>query len=323
MLETFRITESESGQRIDKILPLRINARSRSYVQSLLKSGHVHIDGETPSKSHRAIPGELVSVHLIPTQRELPLQPEDIPLNVAYEDDHLIIINKPNGMVVHPAPGNWHSTLVHALSFHYPSIRTMGGNRPGIVHRLDKGTTGLVMAAKTEAMQTRLAELFARREVRKEYIAISVGNPSGEGCVGRLIDASLGRSPTDRLRMCVLPEEAGGKQARSRIEVCGHDDRGLLHAVRVGIETGRTHQIRVHLRHVRAPVLGDDLYGAVDINRRFCSSASRPMLHAFRLTFKHPETGEVVDVTAPLPDDMRSLMKRVVYPQFEEEEEGW
>lgn len=323
-LEIFHVTDSESGTRIDKLISDRFNERSRTYIQNLLSSGNVEINGKAPvPKSHRANEGEVVAIRFLPTQRELPLVPEDIDLSILYEDEHLAVINKPAGMVVHPAPGNWDGTLVHALSFRYQSVRDMGGTRPGIVHRLDKGTTGVIVTAKNSDVQAALTDIFAARGVEKDYVAITVGNPSGKDCIGRVIEESMGRSPTDRLRMCILTEEAGGKHARSVLETVASDDRGLLHAVKVKIETGRTHQIRVHLRHVRAPVLGDDLYGAPDINRRFRGSAERPMLHALRLCFKHPVTGNEIDVSAPLPDDMRLLMKRVVHPDFEEKETNW
>lgn len=316
--ETFRVTSSESGVRIDKLLATRFNERSRSYIQSLLTSGNVDISGRAPPKSHRAVEGEVVAIRFLPTQRELSLVPEDIPLDVLYEDDYLVLINKPAGMVIHPAPGNWTNTLVHALSYRYPGVRAIGGPRPGIVHRLDKGTSGVLVAAKTAQMQSELATMFAERGVEKDYIAVTVGNPAGKGCSGCVIEEPIGRSPLDRLRMTVLAEDAGGKPAKSFVRVVASDDRALLHCVEVGITTGRTHQIRVHMRHARAPVLGDDLYGALDINRRFCSAAQRPMLHARRLRFQHPVTKEEVDVSAPLPEDMGSLLERVVYPEYAE-----
>lgn len=160
---------------------------------------------------------------------------------------------------------------------------------------------------------------FATRKVRKQYIAICVGNPCGAGCVARTVDEPIGRAINDRLRMAVVAEEAGGKSARSVVRVHASDERGLLHAVSVGIETGRTHQIRVHMRHCRAPVLGDDLYGAIDVNRRFRGKVERPMLHAFRVEFEHPVDGGAVGIEAKLPEDMRQVMKRVVYPEFEKE----
>lgn len=322
--EIFHVGKSDAGKRLDKVLASQFPAVSRSYLQSLLDDGNVLVDGlPVTTKSRKTLSGETVEVRFITPERDLPLSPEDIPLDILYEDEHLIAVNKPAGMVVHPAPGNWRSTLVHALTFRYSSLRALGGPRPGIVHRLDKGTSGVILAALTPAAQRELMALFASRAVTKDYVAITVGNPAGTGCLSRMITEPIGRSPTDRLRMAVLPEEAGGRAARSRVSVEGRDDRGLLHVAKVRIDSGRTHQIRVHLRHVRAPILGDDLYGASEINRRFRSAATRPMLHAHSIAFEHPVTGQAVAVSAPLPDDMRSLLRRTVLPDFESKHPEW
>lgn len=319
-LETFRIAEHEAGKRLDKLIADRFNEKSRTYVQSLLLSSCISVDDAVvTSKSAKFAVGQLVAVRFLPTQGDLPLTPEAIPLDVVFEDSDLIVINKPAGMVVHPAPGNWTGTLVHALCHHYPDIAEQGGSRPGIVHRLDKGTSGLIAVARSREVVSSIAIQFSQRQVSKEYITIAVGNPAGKGCVGRSIDVPIGRCPVDRLRMAVVDENAGGRPAYSTVHTVAHDAIGLLHAVRVHIDSGRTHQIRVHLRHVRAPVLGDDVYGARDVNRRFASSATRPMLHARRLTFDHPVTGARLDIKAPLPEDMRSLLRRTVYPNFETE----
>lgn len=319
-LETFRVSAHEAGKRLDKLISERFNERSRTYIQSLLSSSCVTVDDSTvTTKSVKPCVDQLITVRFLPIQRDLPLIPESIPLNVVYEDPYLVIVNKPAGMVIHPAPGNWTGTLVHTLCYHYPEIASQGGPRPGIVHRLDKGTSGLIVVARTPETAAAMSARFANRQVRKQYIAITVGNPAGKGCVGRSIDAAIGRCPIDRFRMTILDENAGGRPAHSTVRAIAHDSAGLLHVVCVNIETGRTHQIRVHLRHVRAPVLGDDLYGARDVNRRFASAATRPMLHAQRLTFEHPITGKEIDVTAPLSDDMHTLLRRVVYPNFETE----
>lgn len=322
--EIFHVGEAEAGKRLDKVLASQFPAVSRSYLQGLLDDGNVLVDGlPATTKSRKTLPGETVEVRFVKPERDLPICPEDIPLDILYEDEHLIAINKPAGMVVHPAPGNWHGTLVHALTFRYSSLRTLGGPRPGIVHRLDKGTSGVILAALTPAAQRGLMTLFASRAVTKDYVAITVGNPAGTGCLSRTITEPIGRSPNDRLRMAVLAEEDGGRPARSRVSVEGRDERGLLHVAKVRIDSGRTHQIRVHLRHVRAPILGDDLYGARDINRRFRSAATRPMLHAQSIAFEHPVTGQQVAVSAPLPDDMRNLLQRTVLPDFESKHPEW
>lgn len=322
-IETFRVIPDEAGMRIDKLIAQRFNEKSRTYIQTLLSSSCVAVDDhETTTKSARVSTHQLITVRFLPQQRDLPLMGEPIALDILHEDAHVVVVNKPAGMVVHPAPGNWTGTLVHALCHQYDDIAALGGPRPGIVHRLDKGTSGVIAVARTSEAHAALCEQFAARGVQKEYAAITVGNPAGPGCVGRVINASIGRSPTDRLRMAVLADEDGGKAATTTMETVGHDASGLLHAVRVRISTGRTHQIRVHMRHVRTPVLGDDLYGAHDINRRFASAATRPMLHAVRIAFTHPVTGLAVDVTAPLADDIRQILRRVVYPSFAEQP-GW
>ncbi|PXF41646.1 putative RNA pseudouridine synthase [Gracilariopsis chorda] len=323
-VETFQTTAEQTGTRIDKLLACRFKERSRSYIQSLISSGHVQIDGKSPvSKSHRVVPGCEIVVNLVPTEREQPVAAEEIPLEILYEDEHVVFVNKQAGMVVHPAPGNWSGTVVNALAHRYKSLREMNSSRAGIVHRLDKGTSGVLLAGKTQQACEKLSELFAARQLKKEYIAITVGNPAGKGCISRIIDEPVGRCPTDRIRMCVLPEHSGGRSAKSVVQVVASDARSLLHVVKVGIETGRTHQIRVHLRHARAPVLGDELYGAGDINHRFSTLASRPLLHAWKLSLRHPFTNEFLTVTSELPRDMRSLLKRVIYPTFEEEQRGW
>lgn len=322
--EVFRVNSNEAGMRIDKLIAQRFDEKSRTYTQTLLSSSCVTVDNQiVTTKSIRLSEGQLVAVRFLPQQRDLPLTGEDIPLHLLYEDEHIVVVNKPAGMVTHPAPGNWTGTLVHALCYRYNDMEALGGSRPGIVHRLDKGTSGALVVARSLEAHAALSEQFAKRGVRKEYVAITVGNPAGEGCIGRVINAPLGRSPTDRLRMTVLAEEAGGKTAETTVETVAHDARGLLHAVRLKIGTGRTHQIRVHLRHVRAPVLGDDLYGAHDVNQRFATCAPRPMLHAVRLAFRHPFTGDTIDVSAPLPEDMQRLLQRVVYPEFYDEQPGW
>lgn len=310
--EIFHVTPEESGTRLDKSLASRLPTVSRSYLQTLLDLGHVQINGSVAtSKSRKTAAGDVVQVRMVTPERELPITPEDIPLDILYEDDHIVAINKPAGMVVHPAPGNWTGTLVHALTFRYDSLRAIGGPRPGIVHRLDKGTSGVLLAGLTAEAQRGLMELFARRRVRKEYIAITVGNPAGSGCVSRTIDEPIGRCVTDRMRMAVVSEDSGGRRARSRVSVVGKDVRGLLHVCRVEIESGRTHQIRVHMRHVDAPVVGDEVYGIEHVNRRFRKAAGRTMLHAEGIGLEHPVTGNWMEVCAPVAEDMKMLVDKI------------
>jgi 23S rRNA pseudouridine1911/1915/1917 synthase len=324
-VRSFTVLEDHAGARMDRVLTAQFPGQSRSYFQVLIDQGLVSVNGNPMTvKKRKAIPGDEVKVDFITPQHEMPLTAEDIPLDVLYEDEHIVIINKNAGMVVHPAPGNWTGTMVHALAWRYSDHLALGGPRPGIVHRLDKGTSGVIVAARTERAHRLMTGMFAAREVEKTYLAISVGNPAGEGCSSCVLDSPIGRSPMDHARMAVVEESAGGKRARSVVSVRGSDARGLLHIVEIGLETGRTHQIRVHLRNARAPVLGDDLYGAADVNRRFKSAASRPLLHAHRLKFRHPVNGEIVDVAARLPEDMLTLLQRGgVYPGFETEHPSW
>lgn len=323
-VDVFQVTSNEAEMRLDKLLASRFDARSRTYHQTLLTSGCVEVNGKlTKQKSRRMATGEHVAVRFLPLERELPIEAEAIPLSILYEDEHIAIIDKAAGMVVHPAPGHWSGTLVHALFYRYPQLAIDGDNRSGIIHRLDKNTSGVIITGKTGAAVAAMSELFAKRAIRKEYITVTVGNPAGEGCQGRVIDAGIGRSRTDRLRMSIIPEEAGGRRALSTVEVVASDSRRLLHACRVRIESGRTHQIRVHMRHVRAPVLGDDLYGAMDVNKKFENIAPRVMLHAHRLSFEHPFTGKMIDIKARLPEDFNRLMSRVVYPNYKQEQTEW
>jgi 23S rRNA pseudouridine1911/1915/1917 synthase len=313
----FVVGDDQAGERLDRVLTAHYAGQSRTYFQVLIDEGLVRVNGDVMTvKKRKAVAGDDVEVEFVTPQRELPLAAEDIALDILFEDEHMVVVNKAAGMVVHPAPGNWTGTMVHALAGRYSDHLALGGARPGIVHRLDKGTSGVIIAARTADAHRRLTEMFAARTVEKTYVAITVGSPAATGCLSCVLDAPLGRSPTDRARMAVVAEEAGGRRARSVVEVLGADARGLLHVVRVGLETGRTHQIRVHLRHARAPVLGDDVYGAFDVNRRFRSAAPRPLLHAQRLRFSHPFTGAEVDVSARLPDDMRSLLEGSVCPDF-------
>lgn len=314
---SFRVNQLEENMRIDQVLSKRLSAQSRTYFQALIEEGYVRVnDRVLTTKARRVVAGDDVSVQFTVQTRFLPLAPENIPLDILYEDEHLVVVNKAAGMVTHPAPGNWTGTLLNALAYKYSNILELEGPRPGIVHRLDKGTSGVIVAARTLEAHRVVTKLFADRQVDKTYIAISVGNPAGHGCLMKLLDFPLGRSRVDRQKMTVMAEEAGGRAARSVVEVLGSDERRLLHALRIKLETGRTHQIRVHLKHARAPVLGDDLYGLADINRRFRTSAMRPMLHAHRIRFTNPLTGAEVDVSAPLPDDMRSLLHANIYPNL-------
>jgi 23S rRNA pseudouridine1911/1915/1917 synthase len=258
------------------------------------------VNGQPVKKRTKLQTGDEIEIEFALTP-EINLLPEAIPLEILYEDDHLLAVNKPAGMVVHPAVGNWSGTFVNALLYHCKSLPVPQGTvRPGIVHRLDKETSGVLVAAKTAIAQQRLIELFAARKIHKEYLAICIGNP-GKG----EINAPIGRHPADRQKMAVL--EANGKEAVTHYETIAWNE--TLSIVRLVITTGRTHQIRVHMRYKGTPVLGDPIYGVSSMNEKM--KAERQLLHAGLLRFNHPITGTVLELTAKLPNDMQLFTAKI------------
>lgn len=286
----FRVDTESAGARLDQFLVAAVPALSRSRIQDLIKEGHVTLNGLATKSSARLRAGDAVSL------AEPPPVPTDtaaeaIALDVLFEDDDLIVINKPAGMVVHPAAGNWSGTLVNALLHHCPALSGIGGEqRPGIVHRLDKETSGCIVAAKNDAAHQTLARQFAGREVTKIYLALVAGRLARKSGI---IETPIGRHPVQRKKMTVLP--AGrGRLAKTSYRVLNELVDGTL--VECTLHTGRTHQIRVHLKHLGHPLLGDEVYGK---RGRF----SRQMLHAWRLGFAHPRTGERMNFESPIPPD--------------------
>jgi 23S rRNA pseudouridine1911/1915/1917 synthase len=295
------ITDEEAGERLDKILARRFaEVHSRTYFQYLLDEHLVLLNGEPVKKRVKPVAGDEVEVEFA----ALPgadLQPEAIPLSIIYEDDHLLVIDKAVGMVVHPAPGHWSGTFVNALLYHCQNLPVPEGTlRPGIVHRLDKETSGLLVAAKTLEAQQKLIELFASRKVYKEYLAVCIGHPA-DGA----IEAPIGRHPIHRREMAVVPT---GRPACSICKTIGFNEK--LSVVQVVITTGRTHQIRVHMKYKGTPVLGDSLYGTPSLNQYF--GVSHQLLHAATLRFQHPITGENLEFTAPIPQEMRRTVKKIL-----------
>ncbi len=289
----FTVSEQEVGPRLDKLLTCRFPEHSRAYFQFLIEQACVLVNG-LPIKK-REIPkvdDEIELYFVLPP--EISLEPQDIPLEILYEDTHIIAVNKPAGMVVHPAPGHPRDTFVNALLFHCHNLEAgTDPLRPGIVHRLDKDTSGVLLAAKTPQAHAKLVELFSLRQMKKYYLAVCVGIPR-EG----LIDAAIKRHPTKRKEMAVNLTE--GKEAKS---ICRHLGKNeSLSLVEVQLLTGRTHQIRVHMKHVGAPILGDAVYGSSTTNQRY--SPSRQLLHAHRLEFIHPITGSEIKLCAPIPKDL-------------------
>ncbi len=302
---------ASSGERLDAWLARQLPALSRSRLQALIDDGHVLLDEARARPSARLRAGQAVRVDVPPPGPAEP-QPEDIPIAVLYEDAHLLVLNKPAGLVVHPGAGTSRGTLVNALLRHVHDLSGVGGVlRPGIVHRLDRGTSGLLVVAKDDETHRSLARQFAGRTVEKEYLALVLGNPardSGE------IDAPIGRDPVHRRRMSVRAPR--GREARTSWRVEERFDGAAL--LRVRIHTGRTHQVRVHLASTGHPVAGDDVYGGKrtlpsrrGAAREAFASLERPALHAARLSFTHPATGERLTFEAPLPADLESVLARL------------
>lgn len=295
------VTEEEAGERLDKILARRFKeVYSRTYFQYLIDEQLVLLNGIPIKKRAKPEEGDEIEVQFA-SAPEIELIPEAIPLSILYEDEYLLAINKPAGMVVHPAPGHWSGTFVNGLLYHCGQLAGHGDSiRPGIVHRLDKETSGVLIAAKTLEMQQKLTLLFASRQVYKEYWSICVGKPAdGE------ISAPIGRHPVHRKQMAIVPT---GKQAISFVKTLGWNDK--LSFVQVVIATGRTHQIRVHLKYKGTSVLGDALYGNPSVNQFY--GAQRQLLHAAKMRFIHPFTGKEVEVFAPPPEDMLRFMRKVL-----------
>lgn len=297
--EQIIINAEEAGVRLDKILSQRFQERySRTYFQGLIDRHLVLLNGEPVKKRVKPRPGDEIEIQFMLTP-EIDLKPEPIPLDIIYEDEWLIAINKPAGMVTHPAVGNWTGTFVNGLLYHCKQLPLSDSLRPGIVHRLDKDTSGVLLAAKTTEMQQKLTELFASRQVNKEYLAIAIGNPGNQ-----MIEAPIGRHPVHRKQMTVIET---GKGAVSHIETIAYD--GQLSLVKIVIMTGRTHQIRVHLQHLGTPVLGDAIYGNSRINKKF--NAETQMLHAEKLSFIHPYTGKKMEFIARVPKDLQFFIDKL------------
>jgi 23S rRNA pseudouridine1911/1915/1917 synthase len=300
--------DDAEGERLDAWLARQLPALSRSRLHALIEDGHVRLGGAAARPSARLRPGQPVRVD-VPAPVPAEPQPEDIPIAVVHEDAHLLVVNKPAGLVVHPGAGTSRGTLVNALLEHVKDLSGVGGVlRPGIVHRLDRGTSGLLVVAKDDETHRSLVRQFAGRTVEKEYLALVLADPardSGE------IDSPIGRDPVHRQRMSVRAPR--GRAARTSWRVVERFDGAAL--LRVRIHTGRTHQIRVHLASVGHPVAGDPAYGGKralpsrrGAAREALASLDRPALHAARLSFTHPATGERLAFEAPLPADLESVL---------------
>ncbi len=301
----FTVAGDADGTRLDRFLVSVLASHSRSQIQRLIKDGHVHVAGRDAKPNQAVKAGQEISVQLLEPVEAEPA-PEALPLAIIYQDHDLIVVDKPAGMVVHPAAGHASGTLVNALLYWVDDLSGIGGEkRPGIVHRLDRGTSGLMVAAKHDASHEELARQFREREVEKEYVALVWGVVQA----GRRIDAPIGRDPVNRKKMSARARRS--REAVTRIVRAEHLHPALTLA-RVAIHTGRTHQIRVHLSAIGHPIVGDPLYGGV--HRRVpgdlkpVTRLERPFLHAAWLAFKHPSDGRRMEFTSALPADLQGVL---------------
>ena len=295
-----KLTPEDCGERLDKTLAKRISQYSRSRIQQWIESGHVTVNGQTANGKMTMLGDEDIVVQPQTAPEEAAFLPEAMDLPVVYEDEHIIVINKPAGLVVHPAAGNWSGTLLNGLLHHFPPIA--GVPRAGIVHRLDKDTSGLMVVAKTLEAHTDLVRQLQERSVHREYLALVWGAPRIQGRV----DTAIGRHPRDRLKMAVV-ESPSAKPALTHYErvATGMLDRHRVSLIRCQLETGRTHQIRVHMLSIGFPLVGDATYGKQHLTSYF----TRQALHACKLGLIHPHTHEEGEWQAPLPDDFAALLK--------------
>lgn len=315
------VVDDENGQRIDALLAKHLNSYSRVFLRKVVQEGGGRVNGETVKPSFRVRAGQQVEIDLPPMPPEGP-QAEEIPLSVLHEDEHLIVIDKPPGMVVHPAKGHWSGTLTSALAFHFAQLSDVGGvTRPGIVHRLDRDTSGVIVIAKTNTVHLELAAQFETRTVEKEYLAITLGKVQLDRDVVR---APIGPHPYQRDKMAIRDGHPQSREAETWYEVQERFDGYTL--VKLLPKTGRTHQIRVHLAHIGAPVLCDRQYaGHASITRGQLARRlakrepprpgddevvlERQALHARRLVLEHPVTGQRMQFESPLPADITATLE--------------
>jgi len=308
MPHTITVSDDSEGVRLDRFLVSILPEHSRSQIQRLIKDGHILVAGREARSNQPVKTGQDITVD-VPAPVDPVPQPEALPLPILYQDSDLIVIDKPAGMVVHPAAGHASGTLVNALLHHVDDLSGIGGEkRPGIVHRLDRGTSGLMVVAKHDAAHEELGRQFADREVEKEYFALAWG----EVMAGRRIDAPIGRDPGNRKKMSSESTRVRrSREAVTRIVRAEHFGR-VLTLAQVAIHTGRTHQIRVHLSAIGHPIVGDALYGGVHRrvpgDLRAVNHLDRPFLHAARLVFKHPQDQRRMEFTSALPDDLQRVL---------------
>jgi 23S rRNA pseudouridine1911/1915/1917 synthase len=308
-IQTIDVASEGAGSRLDRYLAMVLPAISRSHIQRLIKEGVVRVDGHSAKANLTLKAGQTIAVDILE-----PVTPavaaEALPLPILYQDQDVLVIDKPAGMVVHPGAGHASGTLVNALLHHVDDLSGIGGEkRPGIVHRLDRGTSGLMIVAKNDAAHEELSRQFRDREVEKEYIVLVWGVVQA----GRRIDEPIGRDPVNRLKMVARARRS--REAVTRILKTESFGRGVLTLARVAIHTGRTHQIRVHLSAIGHPVVGDALYGGVRRHLpgdlRAVAKLDRPFLHATRLVFAHPADARRMEFESPIPDDLERVVDQL------------
>ncbi|MCM1111436.1 MAG: RluA family pseudouridine synthase [Clostridium sp.] len=322
MFEHFRFVADKGQQllRVDKFLVLRMEHASRNRIQQAADAGCILVNGRPVKSNYRVKPLDVVSIVMDRPRYENEIIPEDIPLTIVYEDDDVLVVDKPAGLVVHPGHGNWTGTLVNALAWHFRDNPDFDVNDPrmGLVHRIDKDTSGLLVIAKTPDAKTRLGKQFFEKTTRREYVAVVWGLPDPPAGT---ITGNLGRNPKDRLQMAVLPDDdPNGKHAVTHYETL--EPLGYVAVVRCRLETGRTHQIRVHMKHIGHPLLNDSRYGGDEIlrgertasYRHFVANCfetcPRQALHARTLGFVHPRTGREMFFTSEIPADMTAMIEK-------------
>ena len=305
--------------RIDKFLANRIEGTSRNRIQIAAEAGSIFVNSKPVKSNYKVKPGDEVTIMMDFPRRELKIIPEDIPLNIVYEDSELLVVNKPAGLVVHPGHGNYSGTLVNGLAYRYKDLPLFGEDdpRPGLVHRIDKNTSGLILVAKTAVAGLKLALQFFNKTTKRKYVALVWGNlQSNEG----IIEGNIGRSPKNRQVFTVFPDGEHGKSAITHYRVI--ERLGYVNLVECVLETGRTHQIRVHMKHIGHPVFNDDVYGGDKIlkgttfskYKQFVENCfsllPRQALHAKILGFVHPVTGEEMLFDSDLPNDMAQVIEK-------------
>ena len=291
----FAVASAQHGERLDRALAVLVPEFSRSYLQQLIEAGAVSLNGKAATRcAHKVKAGDQGEIELRPTPQSQAFRPEPMALAVVFEDEHLLVVDKPAGLVVHPAPGNWSGTLLNGLLARDDKALLLP--RAGIVHRLDKDTSGLMVVARTRAVMDALVQRIAAREVARQYVALA--HRAWAGGTVRHVEAPIGRDPRNRLRMAVVE---GGKAASTGFELLQNSQDGCW--VRATLATGRTHQIRVHMAHIGHPLVADGLYGGAS-----AAGLARQALHAHRLAFEHPATGRPLEFHSALPADLRQAL---------------